>query len=354
MGQIAIAKAETIDIAEAKEPTALRPIDPQVDWLDRAGFPNAARAYEFYEPWTLSVAATRYELEDVSRTSIDRAYVRVVETHGQQLAVQAIYRLRTARQRVKLALPAALDPATAFDDQALHINGKKVPLEKEAGAYWVPIATPASETPVLVELKYNLAGTAAQIELPHFPEEPAVQKVYVAAFIPKEWVMLGQTGNWSDEQPWQPPPILQMLGVAPQECGCPTDDEILGWVQEGLSLPGNPRDRFSVVGSPLIFSALQPPSGDALKTLGMGSLHARCVRVCGDSGLGSWMFGEAVIRTICVTRCCVCSGLPGSRVQTAFCGSLAARSTRGSDRACARNLVCPLSSLGWIPNAKLG
>jgi len=57
-----------------------------------------ARAFEFHEDWSLTVTATRYEMEEVKRTSIDRAVVRMVVTRSNETSVQALYRMRSARQ----------------------------------------------------------------------------------------------------------------------------------------------------------------------------------------------------------------------------------------------------------------
>ncbi len=77
-GQIVLAKAETLDVQESGQPRGLRPIDPQQDLM--APVPGGARAFEFHDDWSLAVTVTRYELEEVKRTSIDRAVVRMVIT----------------------------------------------------------------------------------------------------------------------------------------------------------------------------------------------------------------------------------------------------------------------------------
>ncbi len=105
-GQIALVKSETIDVQEKGEPKTLRRIDPQRDLVTPV--PGAARAFEFHDDWTLPVEATRYQLEEVKWTSIERAVVRMVVTKADEIAVQAIYRVRaaSARQRLTVQLPA--------------------------------------------------------------------------------------------------------------------------------------------------------------------------------------------------------------------------------------------------------
>ena len=82
----------------------LRPIDPQQDLI--APVNVASRAFEFHDAWTLPVAVTRYELEQVKRTSIDRAVCRMVLTPADKTTVQAVYRIRSVLQRLTVKLPA--------------------------------------------------------------------------------------------------------------------------------------------------------------------------------------------------------------------------------------------------------
>ena len=43
-----------------------------------AAVAGAAAAFEFQGDWALAAAVTRYQLEEIKRTSIDRAVVRMV------------------------------------------------------------------------------------------------------------------------------------------------------------------------------------------------------------------------------------------------------------------------------------
>jgi hypothetical protein len=92
-GQIVLTKAETIDVQEVGEPTGIRPIDPQHDLMPGANIANAARAFEFHRDWQLQVNATRYKLEEVKGTSIERAVIQMVVT---QIADGGRVRQRTA------------------------------------------------------------------------------------------------------------------------------------------------------------------------------------------------------------------------------------------------------------------
>ena len=198
-GQIVLSKAETIDVQPAGEPKGLRPIDPRHDLMAGASVPDAARAFEFHEDWSLAIKATRYKLEEVKRTSIERALVRAVATRSDLLAVQALYRLRSAEQRLSVSLPAGVE----FDTQPLKINGRSVQLERgDKDEFFIPLVGQNPDEPFVLELRYTTPGSAKNIELPHFPNDPAIQKVYLAAYLPKELTLLGSQGPWADELTW--------------------------------------------------------------------------------------------------------------------------------------------------------
>src|SRR5262245_58373212 len=138
MGQIVVAKAETLDVNAKAGFTGLRPIDPQVDLMDGTQIPDAARAFEFHDDWSLTMTATRYELEDVKRTSIERALLRMVVTRSQQVSVQALYRVQSAVQRLAVALPASAQ----LDSDSLRLNGRAVPLERgDKDEMYIPLVS---------------------------------------------------------------------------------------------------------------------------------------------------------------------------------------------------------------------
>ncbi len=249
-GQVVLARSETVDVAPAGKPQGLRPIDPQHDLMRGIQVADAARAFEFHDAWALSVSATRYELEEVKRTSIERAVVRMVITRSDRVAVQAVYRLRSARQRLALVLPVGAE----FDTDPLRINGRPVPLERGAQQnYLVPLVGLDPNVPFVLEVRYTVPGTGGELVLAEFPDEPAVQKLYLAAYVPQEQALLGYRGNWTDEQMWrwhfpqgfQPQPSL-------------SDADLLSWVAEGTALSWTTLQGFPVDGTPYLFSTLQP------------------------------------------------------------------------------------------------
>lgn len=257
-GQIALAKAETIDVlpsggATSPTPTGLRPIDPRHDLMDGAtglGAGDVARAFEFHEDWALTITATRYKLAEVKRSSIERALLRMVVTRGDQLSVQALYRLRSAHQRLAMELPAA----AAFDTDPVRINGRPILLERgKPDEYFVPLTGQDPDSPFVLEVRYTLPQGGTRLGFPVFPSEPAVQKVYMTAYLPPERLLLGSRGPWTDEQRWL---WRDWQGFTPTTRI--HDAALAQWVTVGVSLPANPTESFQVDGRPHLFSALQP------------------------------------------------------------------------------------------------
>ncbi len=221
-GQIVLTKSETIDLAEADNATGLQRIDPRDLFRDHPKDlfadvrpADAARAFEFHGDWSLAVIATQYELEEVKRTSIDRAVARMVVTRADRISVQALYRMRSVRQRIQVQLPTEAQ----FDTVPARIDGQPVTLQsekstkKETKLYFVPLVGLQQGEPFLLELRYTVSGDGTRLALPVFPEEPAVQKVYLCAYLPEEWALLGTGsfpagdagGPWAAEFRWRRP-----------------------------------------------------------------------------------------------------------------------------------------------------
>ena len=253
-GQVVVTKTESLDVLPTGEPIGLRQIDPQ-DIMQDAAVPDAARAFEFHDDWSLQLTATRYQLEEVKRTSIERALVRTVITRSDQRGVQALYRLRSARQRLALKL----SPETQFDAQPARINGQPVALERgDQDQLFIPLIGLDPNTPFTLELRYTVPGTYAQLSVPEFPEDPAIQKVYLAAYLPDELTLVGSSGQWTEEFTWVSQGVFKWI---PR--GVKTDDELAAWVREGVNAGASPA--FQTDGIMYLFSALRPeppPQGD--------------------------------------------------------------------------------------------
>ncbi len=247
-GQIALVKSETIDVHPAGEPKSLQPIDPRRDLVDPVA--DAARALEFYGDWALKILVTRYELEEVKRTSVERALVRMVVTPAEVVSVQALYRMLSNRQRLVVQLPAGAE----FDAQPLRINGRPAPLEKGGeNQYFIPLSGTGGDEPFLVELRYTLAGDGGRLVPPIFPQEPAVVQEYLCAYLPEKQRLLSARGPWTEEFGWRPD---RRLRWRPRPNRDP--DRLDDWVREGISESSEAADDFATDGDPYLFSTLRP------------------------------------------------------------------------------------------------
>lgn len=254
-GQIVIAKAETLDVRQAEGLTGLRPIDPQHDLMPGAAVGDAVRAFEFTDAWSLALVATRYELEEVKRASIERALVRMVVTRGDEITVQAIYRIRSVLQRLAVTLPAE----SQFDMDMLSVNGQPKPLERgEGNQLFIPLADCSPESPCLVEMRYTVPGTFRQLDLPVFPAQeglhtaPAIQKVALAVYLPEELAVVAADGPWTNDQAeW-----YFELNRLPLQAR--SDAELISWVGDGIAADLGRLQSFPTDGRLYRFTTLRP------------------------------------------------------------------------------------------------
>ncbi len=272
-GQVVVTKAETLDVQPAEDVTGLRAIDPQHDMMPGATIPDASRAFEFHEDWKLNLVATRYQLEEVKRTSVERAWLRMVTTRSGQIGVQALYRLKSARQRLAVQLPKQ----ASFDSQPLRINGIPVALERgEQDTLFVPLIGHDPSESIVMELRYSLDSDSNGLLHPAFPEDPAVQKVYLSVYVPKERKLIAWDGPWTDEWNWHWRGNWDGMVVPNMNEG-----ELLQWVQQGVTVAESPT--FQIDGTTYLFSTLRPeppPNGLLrLKTISDKVFTALCLGV---------------------------------------------------------------------------
>ena len=286
-GQIVLVKAESIDLRPKGETVGLDPIDPQHDLMGGLSIPNAAAALEFHDDWQLTLTATRYQLEVLKNTSIERSLLRMVVTRSDRVAVQAIYRMRSNRQRLEIRLPQEVAPdQIEFDTDPLRINGRPVALEQGAdkSTFLVPLMGMDSLQPFVLELRYTAAGTTSELRYPYFPDEPAVQQVYMAVYVPEERSYLGSRGPWTGEMDWRSTGLWKRQLIPRHDI-----NELIGRITNGVELGGHSPQDFPVDGQPLLFSTLRPPEPDAgalqLSTAHDKSLHALIFALIAISGV---------------------------------------------------------------------
>jgi len=275
-GQIVLAKAETIDVQdEPDKQKGLRPIDPQHDLMPGAKVEGAARAFEFHDDWALSVTATRYQLEEIKHTSVERAVLRMVVTRAKKVSVQALYRMRSAQQRLVVSLPQG-----AKIDVQPRIDGKPITLEVgQESQFFVPLVGQNPDVSFLLEIRYTVPGDGRCLEYPDFPGDTAVQKVYLAVYLPEELVLLGREGPWTEELGWTLDdwgrwrPIPRM-----------GEPQLISWVGSGAQGSG-PSDTFPTDGRMYLFSALRPVAPDE------GALRLTTLK-------GNWLHGLMFVAVI--------------------------------------------------------
>jgi hypothetical protein len=95
-------------------------------------------------------------------------------------------------------------------------------------------------------------GTTDRLDLPSFPDEPAVQQVYLCAYLPENQVLLSSDGDWSNEQ-------RGAMYVLPIMTRPVSDAKLVQWVTEGNKPAATSADRFPRGKSHLhVYSTLRP------------------------------------------------------------------------------------------------
>ncbi|MFO0943684.1 MAG: hypothetical protein U0930_23355, partial [Pirellulales bacterium] len=235
-GQITLHKREGIDLDNIKSMDGLRAIDPRYDLMpeinmksagtELADVKQAAQAFEYQGEWRLSLEATRFALQAISTTNIERAYIQATLTRSDQIAIQAAFRMKNSRQRVALKLPVEAE----FNSQPLRINGEVVSLERGVdGVYFIPMSSSDPSIATLVEISYLFNGKPNSIPLPVFPDEPSIQKVYLELEMPKEWVLISTNRRWNEEFGWQ----MEGWQFVPENLL--SGQTIQNWVADGTS-----------------------------------------------------------------------------------------------------------------------
>ena len=169
---------------------------------------------------------------------------------GEEIDVQALYRMKSVRQRLEVKLPAGV----RFTSQPLRINGTPVTLESgQEGEYYVPLVDQSGGEPFLLELRYTVPSDAARFDLPEFPDEPAAQKVFLCAYLPQEQAVLGARGPWSVVQGWS-----HQGAYYSKEHVQGDDAPFIAWVSQGISLAGSPTQTLQTDGRLHVYSALRP------------------------------------------------------------------------------------------------
>ncbi|MDG2468531.1 MAG: hypothetical protein P8M80_04575 [Pirellulaceae bacterium] len=283
-GQIVTSKSETIDIQPIEGVEGIVPIDPKVDLMSEARSPDAAAAFEFVDSWSLGIRATRYDVEDVKLTNVEAGLVQIVQLRQSGLNVQALFRIRSAVQRLGIKLPEGVDAKNAFDSQPVRINGNPVNLEIGTDdQLFIPLTGIKSDEPFLLDLRYKVDAEASRIVLPSFADEPAMQKVYLCVHVPQERAVIGSLGPWTNEllknkSSWR---VLTDRAINEYAGGDELRwrvDQIKQDIQNGVN-DLNPSPEFNTDGRRYLFSSLRPGPEEELKVISISKvwLHSTVV-----------------------------------------------------------------------------
>ena len=283
-GQIVFSKGENIDVNAAGTPVGLRPIDPRIDLMP--GTPaelvlNAARAFEFHQDWTLEVAATRYQPEDLATTVVKQAVFRMVVTLSGQQSVQALYRLRSAEQRLRMKFPGKPGQVQIIE---LRINGISVtPEQGEGEEYLVPLKSIAADQEFVLEVVYKDPDPDnSYLQIPVFADNPAIHEAHLCAFLPRRTALVNYSGPWTDNFSVGPEAIFS--GNIHSQLD---NKELVSRLASGLVSPEDLS--FELQGQEYIFSTLQPDGTDQgglrLTTISRNWLHGLLYLVVGAIGV---------------------------------------------------------------------
>ncbi|MGO8690099.1 MAG: hypothetical protein ACLQLG_10730 [Thermoguttaceae bacterium] len=139
------------------------------------------------------------------------------------------------------------------------------------------VSAPNADEPFLVELRYTVPFDGRSLDLPFFPDEVALQKVYLCVYVPAPQALLGSVGPWSEEFQWR----LDGLHWEPCYPAADTSDDkkLVSWVEQGTGPAGSAS--FLPDGRRFVFSTLRPSAPPD------GSLR---LRLLSNNGLSAIVF----------------------------------------------------------------
>ncbi|MDR2172150.1 MAG: hypothetical protein LBP59_18550 [Planctomycetaceae bacterium] len=271
-GQIIISKSESVDLGESDKSNGLKPIDPQGDIETKDRIQDAVAAFEFYDKWTLELIATRYKLEEVKRTSIEKGIIRAnlfISKKGAGVSAQALLKIRSVQQRLEMTL----DQSAKISE--IRINNRRVPLEAESTAkYMIPLTSVTPDTPFLLDVRYTTEPPSKnKIFIPTFPANnnaataagaaadktsgAAIQKADLSVFVPDNYCIIGYNGNWTKEFSYEK--------NANYKNNIVTSNSVQNEVRKLCEEFNIPHDDFQVAGNEYPFTAIHPDDDTSLK-----------------------------------------------------------------------------------------
>ncbi|MDR1483761.1 MAG: hypothetical protein LBT09_02940 [Planctomycetaceae bacterium] len=264
-GQIIVSKSESVDLGESEQSHGLKPIDPQNDIDEKNRVKDAVAAFEFYDKWLLELDATRYKLEEVKRTSIEKGIVRAnifFSKKGAGISAQALFKIRSVQQRLEMTINESAKISE------VRINNRRVALEADSTAkYMIPLTSITPDTPFLLDVRYTVEPPSKnKIIIPTFPANnpessktsgAAIQKANLSVFVPDKYFIVGYRGNWSKEFSYKKQNFHDDSFLIINK---PIQNEITLLLNE-FSVP---RDDFQIAGDEYQFNAIHPDNNTSL------------------------------------------------------------------------------------------
>jgi hypothetical protein len=265
-GQIIVSKSESIDLGESDKSNGLKPIDPKNDVEAADRVEDAVAAFEFYDTWQLELAATRYKLEEVKRTSIEKGIIRAnlfLSKNGTGISAQGLFKIRSVQQRLEMTFEQSAKISE------VRINNKRVPLEADSTAkYMIPLTSITPDTPFLLDIRYTIEPPSKnKILIPTFStsdQEPnkmsntAIQKAELSVFVPDDFLVVAYDGNWTKD-------FLYKKSEYGNRNSLIRYKNIQSEVQTLYNGFGIQHDDFQIAGNEHPFSAIHPDNDTALK-----------------------------------------------------------------------------------------
>ncbi len=259
-GEIAIQKDRALSVAAT--PSGLEEIDPRELTQPLGSQPYLAYRY-FQHPARLTLSVTKYELQDVVKTVVSRAYIEAVVTEDGPVTMRARYALKSSeRQRLAITLrnprilgitvagqavaPEKTPPAanTGAEDKTYLINVARSTATDEPFQIAVVFESPLPESSLSIT---NLL----QLALPRFAEGVKFQQVYVRVWVPRDYRLVGDPQQFTSHVSvglWDARQITQ------------ASDNPDSWFPKDVS-----SFDFQVGGTPYLFSSLTAPSELAIE-----------------------------------------------------------------------------------------
>jgi hypothetical protein len=277
-GQIAIKKAENLDVVPAKS-DGVRPIDPRYDLKlgsTETQIEGAAVAMEFHQAWSVELDIHRYELESIELSAIELGVVDVQIAKGGKSRVHAVYRVKSAAQRIAVTFPKG----AKIPNDPLSINGEAVGIEKgnttdavESTTYLIPLNTITPGEDFVLELKYSIESDGFTVRIPEFTDLHAINQIFMVVHLPSDTVLMDYSGDWDDHLPSSFLETIQrnLLYYSESEGDVDVDSLLNNITQAKVDVQlGN---QFSNQDT-LVFSAINPSSSPlGLSTVSLSNFH---------------------------------------------------------------------------------